>query len=432
MLPIATRTMYFFYANTPEALKQELQGITHPTSSRLEEVIPPTAARVGFFAETPEEASAQLARALDALVESPNTPWNLSQGVYYRPSGVATEKNIVGLFSGQGSQYLNMGKALYDSAPEFQQVVTAMDSLFEAEEQTPLSKIMFPEATEDSELQKQQTSQLQSTELAQPAIGVMSAGLFRLLEKWVSPQFTIGHSFGELTALWAAGVLSESDYFRLAKARGKAMAPPEDPNFDAGVMMAVKASGDEVQKHIVAIPDVRIANYNSPNQVVIAGTKAAVTEAQQVLKAQKLRGIMLPVSAAFHTPLVQHAQQPFAAAMRDVTFQPPKATPYSNASAKPYPESPEAIREVLQQHILESVHFTEEIQNIYDAGGRIFIEYGPKNVLANLAKTILGEQPHVAIALNGNGKKGSDVLLQDALVQLKVAGVSFASSESLG
>ena len=133
-------------------------------------------------------------------------------------------------------------------------------------------------------------------------------------------DFTAGQRFGELTALWAAGVLEDKDYYLLAHARGKAMAAPDDPDFDAGSMLAVMGKVDQLEKELKEFPEVKMANLNSKKQVVLAGPKADIEKVRGELKAKKLTVVPLPVSAAFHTPLVGHAQKPFAQAIQSLSL----------------------------------------------------------------------------------------------------------------
>ena len=149
-------------------------------------------------------------------------------------------------------------------------------------------------------------------------------------------DFTAGHSFGELTALWAAGVLEDKDYYLLAHARGKAMAAPDDPDFDAGSMLAVMGKVDQLEKELKEFPEVKMANLNSKKQVVLAGPKADIEKVRGELKAKKFTVVPLPVSAAFHTPLVGHAQKPFAQAIQSVEFKKPAVPVYSNSTCLLY------------------------------------------------------------------------------------------------
>jgi acyl transferase domain-containing protein len=337
-----------------------------------------------------------------------------------------TDGAVVALFPGQGSQYLNMGRELALNFPPLRQTYAEMDARFLEEELTPLSDVVFPIPAFDEETERAQADALRATDYAQAAIGVFSAGLFRLLARaGFSPDFTAGHSFGELSALWAGGVLSDADFLTLVKARGKAMAPPDDPDFDdAGTMLAVKGELAEIEQEVEALEDVIIANQNSPTQVVLAGPTPAIEQATEVLGAKEFKVTPLPVSAAFHTPLVGHASGPFAAAVQPTTFHEARIPVYSNTTGAPYPDDPEAAKEILSNHILHPVIFKTQIEHIYQAGGRIFVEVGPRRIVTNLVNDILADRPHAAVALNSSRKKSSDRQLRDAVVQLRVLGLA--------
>ncbi len=382
-------------------------------------------ARVGFVAESAHEAAELLQAAIEYIQQKPDAEaWEHPKGIYYRKAGLETQGKVVALFSGQGSQYLEMGRELACNFPPIRQAFAEMDELFVKDGLKPLSSRVYPPPVFDQARRDALSDVLTRTEHAQPAIGSLSVGLYRLLRQaGFAPDFAAGHSFGELTALWAAGVLEDRDYCFLAKSRGKAMAAPEDPTFDSGTMLAVKGDALQVKEAIAQFPEITLANWNSPTQVVLAGSRAAVAAVQAHLTGLGYSVVQLPVSAAFHTPLVGHAQKPFAEAIDQVKFNAPKVRLYSNTTGKAHSSDPEEIRAALKGHILNPVLFKDEIENIYAAGGRIFVEFGPKNVLTNLVKSILEDRPHLAVALNATPKKDSDRLLREAAVQLRVAGL---------
>ena len=411
--------------NTLESLKQGGdQTLVELSETSYSATIPVEDARLGFVADAPEEAIERLEKAVEKLEQSPDADaWNLRKGVFYRCRGIDSEGKVVALFAGQGSPYLNMGKELICNFPPLIDNQQKMDRLFVEDGLSPLSSVIYPNPVFDKNEIKEQERQLQLTENAQPSIGVFSAGQFQLLKQaGFKPDFTAGHSFGELTALWAAEVLSDEDYFKLAKARGKAMAAPDDPDFDAGGMAAVMGEIENLEDDIKDFEGVTIANYNSKSQVVIAGPTDQIKKAQEAIK-DKYKTVTLKVSAAFHTELVGHAQKPFAEDIENARFKKPACKVFSNASAKAYPQTPKSIQKILKDHILNSVQFKQEIENIYDAGGRIFVEFGPQSILSRLVENILDGKSFVSVALNANAKKQSDRQFREAVVQLKIAGV---------
>ena len=392
--------------------------------------IPLDAARVGFVADSRAEAVQLLQTAITTLKRQPEAEaWDHPKGIFYRRQGLACEGQVVALFPGQGAQYLNMGRELTLNFPPLRAAYGQMDALFIQEGLTPLSNVVFPIPIFDKAREKGQVDALRQTAYAQASIGVFSAGLLNILRRaGFQPDFTAGHSFGELSALWAGGVLSDADFFKLVKARGAAMMPlkkaePQDIADDPGTMLAVKGNLANIKADVQALPDVIIANVNSTSQVVLAGPTAEIKRAHEVLQAKGYTATLLPVAAAFHTPLVGHASKPFAEAVNQITFHPAQIPVYSNTTGQPYPAAEQTAKDILAQHILHPVIFKTQIENIYDAGGYFFVEIGPRRVVTNLINDILADKPHIAVALNSSRRKSSDRQLREAIVQLKVAGL---------
>ncbi|NRB39855.1 MAG: SDR family oxidoreductase [Pseudomonadales bacterium] len=387
-------------------------------------------ARCGFVAKNGNDALDMIEGALKKFTKDAGADaWSVPTGIYYRASGIDAKGKVVALFSGQGSQYVNMGSDVTCNFPSIMQTSAEMDAEFSQAGLGQLSTVTYPIPVYNKADKTAQEEHLRLTQHAQPAIGTFSVGLYKTFEQaGFSADFTAGHSFGELTALWAAGVLSDADYMMLARSRGQAMAAPDDADFDAGTMIAVLGEPAKVAEDIKAIKDISIANYNSNSQVVVAGVTSQVMVAFDELKAKGYKVVKLPVSAAFHTPLVGHAQKPFAKAIDAATFNAPKIPVFSNGTGKVHSNKAADIKKSMKNHILESVHFNDEVDNIYADGGRVFIEFGPKNVLTKLVENILKDKDDVtAIAVNANPKKSADVQMRQAAVQMAVLGLELNS-----
>jgi polyketide-type polyunsaturated fatty acid synthase PfaA len=388
--------------------------------------IPTRAARVGFLSTSSSNAEQLLQLTIDTLIrDSHRKDWEHPQGIYYRQQGIKAEGKVVALFPGQGSQYLEMGKELVLNFPELRQVYGEIDGLFLAEGKEPISSKVFPHPVFTEADRVTLTETLKQTENAQPAIGVSSMGLFKILERAnFKPDFMIGHSFGELSALWASGVLTDRDYLFLVKARGQAMASSRESNIDRGTMIAVKGDIDRIASIVDDFPQITIANWNSQEQLVLAGRSADIANIQVKLEGDGYKVINLPVSAAFHTDLVRSAQIPFAKAVRSVTLNSPKIPVYANTTAGLYPQTTDAIAQLLIDQIVHPVRFKQQIENVYGAGGYFFIEIGPQSILTNLVKNILADKPHLAIALDLSRERDSDRSLRSAVLQLRIAGLN--------
>ena len=415
-------------------IQEKMEGLSGPNSSEtyqdlisssLTNLPEPDHPRIGFVSDSISEAKKNLEDSLTLLKKQPDAEaWDHPRGISFRSAGVSEEEKVVALFPGQGSQYLNMVKDVTINFPCLREGFEEMDKLFIQEGQDPLSSVVYPNPAFDQETVDIQQLSLQETDYAQAGIGVVSYGIFKILkEAGFQPDFAAGHSFGELTALWAGSVLDDEAFLRLVKARGNAMRPPDDDNFDAGSMAAVKGLLSEVQDAISQFPDVVIANENSPSQVVLAGPKETINKADAHLSNLGFKVTQLPVSAAFHTPLVEHASKPFSKAVSGETFSKPSIPVFSNTTGKVYPTKLKDGKEILSNHILHPVLFKTQIEEIYQAGGRIFVEIGPRKIMGSLVDSILENKPHSTISVNPSRDKSTDRQLREAAVKLQVLGL---------
>jgi len=322
------------------------------------------------------------------------------------------------LFPGQGSQYVDMAADLACCFPELH------DAIAEADQRhaTNLAGCIYPPPTFDAQRQKESAAQLTATDVAQPALGAVSLGLLRVLERFgVRADLACGHSFGELVALRAAGCIDDQALHALARARGRAMAQSSD---EPGAMAAVSAPLAELaalleSKHL----DVVLANRNAPQQSVISGPQDAIAAASAACAARGWRVTPLPVATAFHSPLMRAAQKLFRPALAQARFAPCAFPVLANATAAAYPADADGIRELLARQIVDPVRFTEQIEHLYAAGVRTFVEVGPKAVLTGLVGRILNDQPHVALAIDASSGRGDGVVdLAKALARLAAAG----------
>jgi len=389
--------------------------------------IPASDSRVGFVCNSWSEAKSLLEKTIETFdTKAVEESWSLPQGVHFRAKVSDQKGKVVALFPGQGSQYLEMGKDLAYNFPAMMETFCNVNEAFDFQKREPLTDVIFPIPVFETKEQSEHKNTLQKTENAQPAIGAFSVGLFKIFEQaGFKADFAAGHSFGELTALWAAGAISETDFFMLAEARGSAMKALDDPSFDAGTMIAVVGDVKKLKSELKSLKNIVIANENSDTQVVIAGPIPDIEAATDVLKKKKFSVIQLPVSGAFHTKLVGHAQKPFANAVNQASWKKTTLKVYSNSTGKSYPASTKDMQNVIKNHLMSPVLFKAEIEEMYQAGGRIFVEFGPKNVLTKLVSSILKGKPHIAVALNVSDKKSSDRQLREAYLQLCIEGISF-------
>jgi [acyl-carrier-protein] S-malonyltransferase len=296
------------------------------------------------------------------------------------------------LFPGQGSQYAGMGKDLYEQFPEARQVLEQADAVLEFS----LTDVMFGagKSAEDA------AEALKQTEITQPALYAHSMAAMALLEgSGLKPDMAAGHSLGEYSALAAAGAISFGDGLRIVRRRGELMA--EAGKKRPGVMAAVLGMEDDALVQVCREASeagslVQAANFNSPGQVVISGDGAAVERAMALAKERGAKRVLpLPVSGAFHSPLMGHARDGLAGALIHLDIKPPRCPVYLNVTAAPSTD-PEEIRARLLEQLTAPVRWAQTLVRMQQDGANRFVEVGSGNVLSGLAKRTLGKEIETA------------------------------------
>jgi acyl transferase domain-containing protein/NAD(P)H-dependent flavin oxidoreductase YrpB (nitropropane dioxygenase family)/NAD(P)-dependent dehydrogenase (short-subunit alcohol dehydrogenase family) len=377
--------------------------------------------RLAVVTSSLDDLTAKLGRAREVLA-GPAPLFSEPSGIYFAENPLAPEGKLAFIFPGQGSQYVNMLVDLAVQFPEIRTLFARSDRLLKGKLPRPLSAWVFPPPS-FSEAEKLAAHQaLAQTQVAQPAMGTADLAMYQLLRNlgmW--PDMAAGHSYGEYVALCAAGVLGEADLIALSEARARFIAA--GTGAAPGTMAAVNADGELVAANLHGLEGVWIANINAPKQTVISGTEAGVEAAINRLASQGVQARRLPVSCAFHSPVIAPARGPLEEFLATIELGAPRFKVFSNTTAGPYPGDPEAIAPQLGRHLVSRVEFVREIEAMYEAGARIFVEVGPGRVMSGLIGQILGERPHLRVATNLAGTPGL-VSLQHALAQLLVHGVA--------
>ncbi|MFI5211612.1 MAG: ACP S-malonyltransferase [Ignavibacteria bacterium] len=288
--------------------------------------------------------------------------------------------NTAYVYPGQGSQYVGMGRDLFESYKEINELYLLSNEILGFD----IAKVSF-EGPEEK---------LKQTNITQPAIVIHSIAATRLLKN-SNADFAAGHSLGEFSALIYAGALDFADGLRLVQLRGELMqkAGEEYKGTMAAIIGLDPAILEEICKDAARDGIVQIANINSPGQIVISGSIEGVKKAMALAKGNGAKLVKeLVVHGAFHSPLMESAKKDFKAALDNTEFNKIRIPVYSNVTAKPITKDsdPAVIKDTLYDQLTSSVLWQESIVNMISDGATEFIELGPGKVLQGLIKRIDG------------------------------------------
>ena len=410
-----TELFTFSGANSNE-IKEKLSALNNSESSSLRKLAAQSrrdfnaesACRLAFMAENGTDVLKLVSEISGQLDTCADKGFSLPNGATYSQKKENAPVGI--LFPGQGSQYTGMLADLICSTSE------GINTLIEADRETGsvdnfgnrLTDYIYPRPNYDEELDKLNNEKLRSTDIAQPAIGSISLGSFKILESFgLKASAFAGHSFGELVALSAAGAYDGSTLAKLSRKRGRLMAMGSG---DKGGMIAVLGERKTVEEILEKENiDLVVANHNSHKQVVLSGKTSEVERAKDIFKAHKLKGTILNVAGAFHSSFVADAAKPFYDFVKNEKFNNLRVPVYANTTGNKYPENVDEVKSLLGNQLANQVRFVEIIENMYNSGIRTFIEVGPGNVLSGMLKNILNTDDYKVLTLDSSGGKRSSV-----------------------
>ncbi len=380
--------------------------------------------RVAIDFGTAEQLAEKAARAGKALAAG-EAAWKMLRGRgVFRGRGPAPK--VAFLYTGQGSQYVNMLRTLARNEPlvagVFDEADRVMEPLLEGRR---LTDYLFADSDDPAAMARAE-EELRRTEITQPAVLAVDHALTILFDAYgIRPDLVMGHSLGEYAALVAAGALTFEHALEAVSARGREMADIDVE--DRGLMAAVIAPLSEIERLVETIDgNVVVANVNSTSQAVIGGASGPVQRAVEALRAAGHHVFELPVSHAFHTSIVAPVSEPLKRSLARLSLRPPVIPLVANVSGELYPTGLDALPqmlEILGRQVASPVQFVKGLHTLYDIGARVFVEVGPKRALHGFTEDVLGERADVTALLTNHPKLEDAEAFNQALCGLYAAGL---------
>ncbi|VEP17551.1 Beta-ketoacyl synthase [Hyella patelloides LEGE 07179] len=356
-----------------------------------------------------------IADAISAGKE-PGTPRISTQTRKLHPPGV------VMMFSGQGSQYVNMTRELYELEPYFKQQIHRCGEILQPHLDLDIRTILYPE---DSQI-KAAKAQLEQTAIAQPAIFVIEYALAQLWMQWgIMPQAMVGHSIGEYVAATLAGVFSLEDALALVTARGKLM--QQQPH---GSMLSVPLSSEQVTSYLTT--DLALAVINGVDSCVVSGQTEAIANLAAELQSKGINSRLLHTSHGFHSPMMDGMIEPFKQQFSEITLHPPQIPYLSNLTGTWIKPEEATDPNYWAAHLRQTVRFSDNLQHLCQEANQILLEVGAGRTLSKLAKQHPQKQSEQLIltSVRHPQEEGSDIrFLWQTVGKLWLAGVKIDWSE---
>jgi acyl transferase domain-containing protein/NAD(P)-dependent dehydrogenase (short-subunit alcohol dehydrogenase family)/acyl carrier protein len=350
-----------------------------------------------------------------------------NKGIFFGEHLLEKKKSlgkICFMFPGQGTQYVNMLKDLYNKYKVVKDSFDEADRVMYDIMGKGISEIFFQnDDSSEAELAAAEDL-LRPTEITQPGVLTADFAMFRLLRSFgIMPDVVIGHSLGEYGALIASGVISFRDALHAVAARGREIANIKWD--DVGKMLSIPAPVEKTEELLKGIQGYAIiANKNCNSQTVVGGESKAVNMVLERCEKEGIPAQEIPVSHAFHTKILDPAGASYRRTLEGFTINSPKIDIVANLNGEYYPKGEKVrsqILDILVKHISNPVEFIKQIERMYADGVNVFIEAGPKRTLSSFVLNILDKRPHLAMATN-HPKRGGIGAFNDALAALSTQG----------
>ena len=357
------------------------------------------------------ESNAQLHENLAAFVRT-----NGNGAQYWAGEIQPSPPSIAFLFTGQGSQYVQMGWKLYNTQPLFRDILNQCDEILLSELEQPLLSVLFPEQmpTDQSSLAIHQTA------YTQPALFALEYALAQLWKSWgIQPDVVMGHSVGEYVAACIAGVFSLEDGLKLIAARGRLMQSlPED-----GAMVSLQATEAQVTEWLKPyVKDVSIAAINGSQSIVISGHKQSINELCSHLEGQGVKAKPLTVSHAFHSPLMDPILSDFRSIAQQITYTEPQIKLISNVTGALAQVGEVTNAEYWVRHVRQAVRFADGMAVLEKQAVNVLVEIGPKPVLLGMGQQCLPDYQGLWLPSLRPNREWPELLA--SLAKLALAGVA--------
>ena len=323
------------------------------------------------------------------------------------------EGKVAFLFSGEGSQNINMARDIFVAFPSMRRLLYKHSEYI---------RILFPETAFDEETKEVQEKAIIDTNNAQPILGIVDLAIAEYLQfLGITPDMVAGHNYGELPALCFSGAINSDDLIALSEARAKAIC--DAIGEDKGKIIVTVITEEELKPLIENEDKIWIVNRNSPKQIVLAGSTQCIKSFIKKAAEKNIFYWEMNLDYAFHSPMLAKVEKLYANALKDFIFKSPKIPAWSNTTTELYPEKTDKIKAYLTKQLVQPIEFIRQLENMYEDGARIFIETGPGRILLGFVESILGKKA-VTIQTENKSSEGLSYLLR-ALAQYLSLGKHF-------